>query len=103
MCWVEPEIGSDDIFTIESLKYPIKVTGSVFDASTGKELTGVRVLMKQDEPASLPDQQMLTELYGAYRFEGRSQSITGEQSISLIRFPYQSKIIVTGIKRDSQI
>ena len=66
-------LGSVDIFTIELLKYPIKVTGSVFDASTGKELTGVRVLMKQDEPASLPDQQMLTELYGAYRFEGRSR------------------------------
>ena len=66
-------LGSDDIFTIEALKYPIKVTGSVFDAATEKELTGVRVLLKQDEPTSLPDQQMLTELYGAYRFEGRSR------------------------------
>lgn len=66
-------LGSDDIFTIDLLKYPIKVTGSVFDASTGKELTGVRVLLKHDEPSSLPDQQMITELYGAYRFEGRSR------------------------------
>jgi outer membrane protein OmpA-like peptidoglycan-associated protein len=66
-------LGSDDIFTIDLLKYPIKVTGSVFDAATEKELTGVRVLLKQDEPTSLPDQQMLTELYGAYRFEGRSR------------------------------
>lgn len=66
-------LGTDDIFTIDLLKYPIKVTGSVFDSSTGKELTGVRVLLKQDAPTSLPDQQMLTELYGAYRFEGRSK------------------------------
>jgi outer membrane protein OmpA-like peptidoglycan-associated protein len=66
-------LGSDDIFTIELLKYPIKITGSVFDAATEKELTGVRVLLKQDKPTSLPDQQMLTELYGAYRFEGRSR------------------------------
>ncbi|MEI6583073.1 MAG: OmpA family protein [Chitinophagia bacterium] len=66
-------LGSDDIFTVEALKYPIKVTGAVFDAATGKELTGVRVLLKQNEPGSLPDQQMLTELYGAYRFEGRSR------------------------------
>ncbi len=66
-------LGTDDIFTIDLLKYPIKVTGSVFDSSTGKELTGVRVLLKQYAPTSLPDQQMLTELYGAYRFEGRSK------------------------------
>jgi len=66
-------LGSDDIFMVDLLKYPIKVTGSVFDASTEKELKGVRVLLKQDEPSSLPDQQMVTELYGAYRFEGRSR------------------------------
>jgi len=66
-------LGTDDIFIIEQLKYPITITGAVFDSSTGKELQGVRVLLKNRLPDGSPDQQMTTELYGAYRFAGRAR------------------------------
>lgn len=66
-------LGSDDIFRLDRIIYPIKITGSVFDASSGKEMQGARVQLIQRKPSSDPNQQMLTELYGAYRFPAQSK------------------------------
>jgi outer membrane protein OmpA-like peptidoglycan-associated protein len=66
-------LGSDDIFRLDLLRYPIKITGSVFDLSTGKEMQGALVQLKQKSPSADPNQQMTTELYGAYRFPVKSR------------------------------
>lgn len=66
-------LGSDDLFRLELLRFPIKITGSVFDASTGKEMQGAKVQMFNQTPNRDPNQQMITELYGAYRFPAKSR------------------------------
>lgn len=66
-------LGSDDLFRIELLRFPIKITGSVFDASTGKEMQGAKVQLFNQTPNRDPHQQMMTELYGAYRFPAKSR------------------------------
>jgi outer membrane protein OmpA-like peptidoglycan-associated protein len=66
-------LGSDDLFRLELLRFPIKITGSVFDASTGKEMQGAKVQLFNQTPNRDPHQQMMTELYGAYRFPAKSR------------------------------
>ncbi|MCA6468509.1 MAG: OmpA family protein, partial [Chitinophagaceae bacterium] len=66
-------LGSDDIFRIELLRYPIKITGSVFDMSTGNEMQGALVQLIHKSSTDDPNQQMITELYGAYRFPVKSR------------------------------